>query len=144
MTIYPHLEPLITAITNGLSLTYPVKAYAGLEQITIQGTPSVYLVPEALTVLRTINDVRTITAFLMSQEWLIVTVLRDAGDQKVTSHLISQLGEIQAKIVNLLMRDVLLEGGPIRILDFPESTSIEGGSIAGKIRISTQFVFNSE
>lgn len=144
MTIYPHLQLLMDAITKELALTYPVMAYANLEQITIQGTPSVFLIPETLTVLQTIPEIRTISAFRMSQEWLIITVLRDAGDQKVTQPLISKLGEIQAKITNLLMKEILVRGGPIQVIDYPKSESLEGGAIAGKIRISTQFVFNAE
>lgn len=144
MTIYPHLQILMDAITKELELTYPVMAYANLDQITIQGTPSVFLLPKTLTVLQAINGVQKISAFRMSQEWLIITVLRDAGDQKVTKPLISKLGEMQAKIVNLLMKAVLTSGGPLQVIDFPESESLEGGAIAGKIRISTQFVFNAE
>jgi len=143
MTIYPHLSLLMDAINQGLSLVYPVQAYANIEQVTIQGTPSVFLIPEDLSVLQVIPDVRKIKTFRMKQEWLILTVLRDAGDQKVTEPLITALGEYQAKIISILMGDVVT-GGPLQLIDCPKAESIEGGAIAGKIRIATQFVFNSE
>jgi hypothetical protein len=132
------------SLTNGLELVYPVQAYANLEQVSIQGTPSVFLIPEDCTMLQVIPDVRKIKSFRMKQEWLILTVLRDAGDQKVTEPLITALGVFQAKILNILMTDVLLTGGPLQLIDCPKAESIEGGAIAGKIRIATQFVFNAE
>lgn len=144
MTIYPHLTLLMNAITNGLKLDQPVMAYANIEQVTLQGTPSIFLIPEEMVVLQTISNVRAITSLRMKQEWLILTVLRDAGDQNVTEPLITQLGEWQAKIINVLMKDVLISGGPIQLLDFPKNESISGGAIAGRIRIATQFVFNAE
>jgi hypothetical protein len=148
MTIFPHLSALTTALTTTLSrwsgIEVPVVAYANLEQITLQGTPSVFLIPEDAQVLETIANVRSMTSLRVQQEWLIVTVLRDAGDQRVTSPLITQLGEWQAQIINLMMTDVLTTGGPIKILDVPKADSLEGGAIAGKVRIRTQFVFNAE
>jgi hypothetical protein len=148
MTVYPHLSILTTALTTMLSrwtgIEVPVMAYASMEQITLQGTPSVFLIPEDAQALETIANVRALTSLRFSQEWLILTVLRDAGDQKVTSPLITQLGEWQAQIINLLMTDVLTTGGPIKILEVPKAESLEGGAIAGKIRIRTQFVFNAE
>jgi len=144
MSIYPHLSLLMDAITTGMNLVYPVQAYANIEQVTIQGTPSVFLIPEDLSVLQVIPDVRKIKTFRMKQEWLILTVLRDAGDQKVTEPLITALGLYQAKILNILMNDVVVTGGPLQLIDCPKAESIEGGAIAGKIRIATQFVFNAE
>jgi hypothetical protein len=144
MTIYPHLDKLMTALNTGLSLDYPVMAYAALDQVSIQGTPSVCLVPEDAQVAEMIKSGRTIAAMRIQQEWLILTVLRDAGDQKVTAPLITQLGEWQARILQILMKDILSVGGPIRILDMPKADAIEGGAIAGKIRIGTQFVVNAE
>ena len=142
MTTTPHLSVLLEALTKGLDV--PVTAYANLEQVTIQSAPSVFLITEDLSVLETIKNVRAITSFRMRQEWLILTVLRDASDQSVTTPLITQLGEWQSQILRILMTDVLIVGGPIQVLDCPKSESIAGGAIAGKIRIATQFVFNAE
>ena len=142
MTTTPHLSVLLEALTKGLDVQ--VTAYANLEQVTIQSAPSVFLITEDLSVLETIKNVRAITSFRMRQEWLILTVLRDASDQSVTAPLITQLGEWQARILRILMTDVLIVGGPIQVLDCPKSESIAGGAIAGKIRIATQFVFNAE
>lgn len=141
-TTTPHLKVLMDALTNGLEI--PVEAYANLEQVTIQNAPSVFLIPEDLSVLETIKNVRAISSFRMRQEWLILTVLRDASDQSVTAPLITQLGEWQARILRILMTDVLISGGPVQVLDCPKSESIAGGAIAGKIRVATQFVFNAE
>lgn len=142
MTIYPHLSLLLDALSKGLD--QPILAYANIEQVTLQGTPSIFLIPEEMSVLQTISNVRAITAFRMKQEWSILTVLRDSSDQNVTEPLITQLGEWQAKIVQILMKDVLISGGPIQLIDFPKNESIGGGAIAGRIRIATQFVFNAE
>lgn len=142
MTTTPHLSVLLEALTKGLDV--PVTAYANLEQVTIQSAPSVFLIPEDLSVLETIKNVRAISSFRMRQEWLILTVLRDASDQSVTAPLITQLGEWQARILRILMTDVLISGGPVQVLDCPKSESIAGGAIAGKIRVATQFVFNAE
>lgn len=142
MTTTPHLSVLLEALTKGLDV--PVTAYANLEQVTIQSAPSVFLITEDLSVLETIKNVRAITSFRMRQEWLILTVLRDASDQSVTAPLITQLGEWQARILRILMTDVLIVGGPVQVLDCPKSEPIAGGAIAGKIRVATQFVFNAE
>ena len=142
MTTTPHLSVLLEALTKGLDV--PVTAYANLEQVTIQSAPSVFLIPEDLSVLETIKNVRAITSFRMRQEWLILTVLRDASDQSVTAPLITQLGEWQARILRILMTDVLISGGPVQVLECPKSEPIAGGAIAGKIRVATQFVFNAE
>lgn len=144
MTLYPHLSILIDALTKGLSLEYPIQAFANIEQVTLQGTPSVFLIPDDLSVRESIQGGRTISSLRLAQNWTLLTVLRDAGDQKVTEPLITQLGEWQARIVTLLMREVLALGGPIKILDFPKAESIDGGAIAGKLRFQTQFVFNAE
>lgn len=144
MTTYPHLSILIEALTKGLSLEYPIQAFASLEQVTLQGTPSVFLIPDDLSVRESIQGGRTISALRLTQDWTVLTVLRDAGDQKVTEPLITQLGEWQARIVTLLMKEVLTLGGPIKILEFPKAESIDGGAIAGKLRFQTQFVFNAE
>lgn len=141
-TTYPHLKILVDALTQGLEI--PVLAYANIEQVSIQNAPSVFLIPEDVQVMETIKSVRTITSFRMKQEWLLLTVIRDASDQSVTSPLITQLGEWQARILRILMTKVLVVGGPIQILDCPKSESIAGGAIAGKIRLTTQFVFNAE
>ena len=142
MTTTPHLSVLLEALTKGLDV--PVTAYANLEQVTIQSAPSVFLITEDLSVLETIKNVRAITSFRMRQEWLILTVLRDASDQSVTAPLITQLGEWQARILRILMTDVLISGGPVQVLECPKSESIAGGAIASKIRVATQFVFNAE
>lgn len=144
MTTYPHLPILLDALTRGLSLEYPIQAFANLEQVTLQGTPSVFLIPDDLSVRESISGGRTITSLRLAQDWTLLTVLRDAGDQKVTEPLITQLGEWQARIVTLLMKEVLSLGGPIKILEFPKAESIDGGAIAGKLRFQTQFVFNAE
>lgn len=144
MTTYPHLPILINALTNGLSLEYPIQAFANIEQVTIQGTPSVCLIPDDLQVRESIQGGRTITSLRLAQDWTVLTVLRDAGDQKVTEPLITQLGEWQARILNLLMKEILHLGGPIKILECPKAESIDGGAIAGKLRFQTQFVFNAE
>lgn len=141
-TTYPHLKILVDALSDGLEI--PVLAYANVEQVSIQHAPSVFLIPEDVQVVETIKSVRTITSFRMKQEWLLLTVIRDASDQSVTSPLITQLGEWQARILRILMTKVLVVGGPIQILDCPKSESIAGGAIAGKIRLTTQFVFNAE
>ena len=141
-TTYPHLKILVDALTDGLEI--PVLAYANVEQVSIQNAPSVFLIPEDVQVVETIKSVRTITSFRMKQEWLLLTILKDASDQSVTSPLITQLGEWQARILRILMTKVLVVGGPIQILDCPKSESIAGGAIAGKIRLTTQFVFNAE
>ena len=141
-TTYPHLKILVDALTQGLEI--PVLAYANIEQVSIQNAPSVFLIPEDVQVMETIKSVRTITSFRMKQEWLLLTVIRDASDQSVTSPLITQLGEWQARILRILMTKVLVVGGPIQILDCPKSESIAGGAIAGKIRLTTQVVFDAE
>ena len=143
-TLYPHLTTLITALTNGLDVAIPVMAYANIEQVSIQNAPCVFLIPEDVSVVQTIANVRAISSFRMRQEWLILTVLKDSSDQNVTTPLITQLGEWQAQILQILMKDVLVSGGPIQVLDCPKSESIAGGAIAGKIRVATQFVFNAE
>jgi len=144
MTTYPHLSILIDALTNGLRLEYPIQAFANIEQVTLQGTPSVFLIPDDCPVIDSIQGGRTITSLRLRQDWTVLTVLRDASDQKVTEPLITQLGEWQALIVNLLMKEILPLGGPIKILEFPKAESIDGGAIAGKLRFQTQFVFNAE
>ncbi len=144
MTLYPHLSLLMEAITTGMKLETPVKAYANIEQVSIQNAPCVFLIPEDTTIVETIKNVRAITSFRMKQEWLILIVLRDASDQNVTEPLITQMGEWQAQIQRIMMKDVLMSGGPIQVLDRPKSESIAGGAIAGKIRVATQFVFNAE
>ena len=141
-TTYPHLKILVDALTQGLAI--PVLAYANIEQVSIQNAPSVFLIPEDVQVVETLKSVRTITSFRMKHEWLLLTVLKDASDQSVTAPLITQLGEWQARILRILMTEVLVVGGPIQILDCPKSESIAGGAIAGKIRLTTQFVFNAE
>ena len=144
MTVYPHLPILINALTQGLSLEYPIQALANIEQVTIQGSPSVILIPDDLQVRESISGIRTIASLRLTQDWTVWTILRDASDQKVTAPLITQLGEWQAKIANLLMKEVLALGGPIKILEFPKAESIDGGAIAGKLRFQTQFVLNAE
>lgn len=143
-TLYPYLTGLIETLTEGLGLEYPILAYANLEQVTIQGTPSVFLIPDDAQVLQTISGIRNIASLRISQDWTVLTVLRDASDQKVTEPLLTQLGEWQARILTLLMGNVLTLGGPIKILEFPKAESIEGGAIAGKLRFQTQFVFTVE
>jgi hypothetical protein len=143
-TIYPHLTRLMDALTKGLSLEIPVMAYASLDQVTLQGSPNVFLIPEATQPQQVIANVRTISSVRFRQEWTILTVLRDAGDQRVTTPLITQMGEWQARILRLLMTDVLQVGGPIQILDLPKNETIEGGAIVGRILLGTQFVFSVE
>jgi len=142
-TIYPHLEALVTAL-KGLKLVTPIEAYASLAAINIQGSPQVALVAGETTIKQKIGQGRTIASLHMQQEWQVVVILRDAGDQKVTAPLLNELGVWQAKVLNVLCKDVIQVGGPINFLDIPQPESIAGGAIAGRIRLGIQFVFTSE
>ena len=142
-TLYPHLEALVTAL-KGLNLVTPIGAYASLAAINIQGSPQVALVAGETSVKQKIGQGRTINSIHMQQEWQVVVILRDAGDQKVTAPLLHELGVWQAKVLNVLCKDVIQTGGPINFLDIPQPESIAGGAIAGRIRLGIQFVFTSE
>jgi hypothetical protein len=142
-TIYPHLEALVTALKK-LKLVTPVEAYASLAAINIQGSPQVALVAGETTIKQKIGQGRTIASLHMQQEWQVIVILRDAGDQKVTAPLLNELGVWQAKVLNVLCKDVIQIGGPINLLDIPQPESIAGGAIAGRIRLGIQFVFTSE
>jgi hypothetical protein len=142
-TIYPHLEALVTAL-KGLKLVTPVEAYASLAAINIQGSPQVALVAGETTIKQKIGQGRTIASLHMQQEWQVVVILRDAGDQKVTAPLLNELGVWQAKVLNILCKEIFTTGGPINLLDIPQPESIAGGAIAGRIRLGIQFVFTSE
>ena len=144
MTVYPYLSKISTALQNGLSLQWPVLNYANLETMTIQGTPQIAIVMEDTTVRETIGKGRQIKTVRFDQIITVVTILRDAGDQSVTDPLLEELGEWQAAILNILCRDTLLVGGPLRILDLPKPEAVAGGAIAGRIRLGLQFAFEAE
>ena len=142
-TLYPHLDALVTAL-NGLELVTPIEAYASLATINIQGSPQVALVAGETSVKQKIGQGRTIDSLHLVQEWQVVIILRDAGDQKVTAPLLHELGVWHAKVLNILCKEIFTTGGPINLLDIPQPESIAGGAIAGRIRLGIQFVFNSE
>ena len=142
-TIYPHLEALVTALKK-LKLVTPVEAYASLAAINIQGSPQVALVAGETSIKQKIGQGRTIDSLHMQQEWQVIVILRDAGDQKVTAPLLNELGAWQAKVLNILCKEIFTTGGPINLLDIPQPESIAGGAIAGRIRLGIQFVFTSE
>lgn len=140
-TLYPHLSPLIKALEQtGL----PVTAFASMESIVHQSAPALYLLPEDIEIKESIGDGRTITAIRISQQWLILIVLSDAGDQFSGSESLEQLGEWQARIVKILAQRVLSKGGPIQVLDIPKPMVYAGGMITGQIRIGSQFVLSME
>ena len=112
--------------------------------MTIQGTPQIAIVMEDTTVRETIGKGRQIKTVRFDQVITVVTILRDAGDQSVTDPLLEELGEWQAAILNILCRDTLLVGGPLRILDLPKPEAVAGGAIAGRIRLGLQFAFEAE
>jgi hypothetical protein len=144
-TIYPYLTQLTTALQNGLDLGgYPVLVYASLESVSLQGTPTVALVMEDTVVREAIYQGRTTQTLRLAQDLTVVTILRDASDQSVTTPLLEVLGTWQANILNLLCRDVLQIGGPLRIIDLPKPEAIAGGAIAGRIRLGVQFSFEVE
>ena len=142
-TIYPHLDKLLLALET-LGLETPVEAFASLKSISIQGSPQVSLVAGETTVKQTIGSGRVIQSFNMVQEWTVAIILRDSGDQRVTSPLLAELGTWQARVLNVLMRDVIGVGGPIHLIEIPEPEAIAGGALAGRIKIGIQFVFTSE
>jgi hypothetical protein len=141
MTFYPHLSLIKTALEK---LNVPVQVYANVESVSIQTAPCLILIPEATQVLQTIGSGRTISGFRFKQDWLLLTVLRDASDQLVTDELVSQLGEWQYRILQVLMKDVLQSGGPIQLNEGSKSEVIAGGAIAGQLRFASQFVINAE
>lgn len=143
-TTYPYLSRLTTALQTGLTLGFPILVYASLESISIQGTPTVALVMEDTSVREVIAQGRTTQTLRLSQELSVVTILRDASDQNVTTPLLETLGEWQANILNILCRDVLQVGGPLRIINLPKPEAIAGGAIAGRIRLGIQFSFEVE
>lgn len=142
-TIYPHLDNLLLALET-LGLETPVEAFASLKSISIQGSPQVSLVAGETTVKQTIGSGRTIRSFNMVQEWTVAIILRDSGDQRVTSPLLAELGTWQARVLNVLMRDVIGVGGPIHLIEIPEPEAYAGGALAGRIKLGIQFVFTSE
>lgn len=142
-TIYPHLDKLLLALET-LGLETPVEAFASLKSISIQGSPQVSLVAGETTVKQTIGSGRVIQSWNMVQEWTVAIILRDSGDQRVTSPLLAELGTWQARVLNVLMRDVIGVGGPIHLIEIPEPEAIAGGALAGRIKIGIQFVFTSE
>jgi hypothetical protein len=142
-TIYPYLDKLVLALET-LDIETPVKAFASLKSINIQGSPQVSLVAGETTVKQTIGSGRSIQSWHMVQEWTVVVILRDAGDQSVTSSLLAELGTWKARVLKILMRDVIGVGGPIHLVEIPEPEAIAGGAIAGRIKLGIQFVFNSE
>jgi hypothetical protein len=141
MTLYPQLPTIKTALE---SLSIPVFVYAALESVSIQQAPCLVLIPESTSFVETIKGQRNITAIRCKQEWLLLTILRDASDQFVTDELVSQLGEWQYRILRLLMTDVLKVAGPIQLSECPKSEVIAGGAIAGNLRFVSQFVLNAE
>ena len=142
-TLYPHLDKLLLALET-LGLETPVEAFASLKSISIQGSPQVSLVAGETTVKQTIGSGRVIQSWNMIQEWTVATILRDSSDQRVTSPMLAELGMWQARVLNVLMRDVIGVGGPISLIEIPEPEAIAGGAIAGRIKLGIQFVFNSE
>lgn len=142
-TIYPHLDKLLLALET-LGLETPVEAFASLKSISIQGSPQVSLVAGDTTVKQTIGSGRVIQSFNMVQEWTVAIILRDSSDQRVTSPLLAELGTWQARVLNVLMRDVIGVGGPIHLIEIPEPEAIAGGALAGRIKLGIQFVFTSE
>lgn len=142
-TIYPHLDKLLLALET-LGLETPVEAFASLKSISIQGSPQVSLVAGETTVKQTIGSGRVIQSWNMFQEWTVAIILRDSSDQRVTSPLLAELGTWQARVLNVLMRDVIGVGGPIHLIEIPEPEAIAGGALAGRIKIGIQFVFTSE
>ena len=142
-TIYPHLDKLLLALET-LGLETPVEAFASLKSISIQGSPQVSLVAGETTVKQTIGSGRVIQSWNMIQEWTVAIILRDSSDQRVTSPLLAELGTWQARVLNVLMRDVIGVGGPIHLIEIPEPEAIAGGALAGRIKIGIQFVFTSE
>jgi hypothetical protein len=142
-TIYPHLDKLLLALET-LGLETPVEAFASLKSISIQGSPQVSLVAGDTTVKQTIGSGRVIQSWNMIQEWTVAIILRDSSDQRVTSPLLAELGTWQARVLNVLMRDVIGVGGPIHLIEIPEPEAIAGGALAGRIKIGIQFVFTSE
>ena len=142
-TLYPYLDKLVLALET-LGLETPVEAFASLKSISIQGSPQVSLVAGDTTVKQTIGSGRVIQSWNMVQEWTVATILRDSSDQRVTSPLLAELGMWQARVLKVLMRDVIGVGGPIHLIEIPEPEAIAGGAIAGRIKLGIQFVFNSE
>ena len=142
-TLYPHLDKLLLALET-LGLETPVEAFASLKSISIQGSPQVSLVAGDTTVKQTIGSGRVIQSWNMDQEWTVAIILRDSSDQRVTSPLLAELGTWQARVLNVLMRDVIGVGGPIHLIEIPEPEAIAGGALAGRIKLGIQFVFTSE
>ena len=105
-TLYPHLDKLLLALET-LGLETPVEAFASLKSISIQGSPQVSLVAGETTVKQTIGSGRVIQSWNMFQEWTVAIILRDSSDQRVTSPLLAELGTWQARVLNVLMRDVI-------------------------------------
>jgi hypothetical protein len=143
-TVYPYLSAIATALQTGLRLQWPVLNYANLETLTIQGTPQIAIVMEDTTVRETISKGRQIKTVRLDQIITVMTILRDASDQSVTDSLLVELGEWQANVLQVLCRDVLSVGGPLRILDLPKPEAVAGGAIAGRIRLGLQFAFEAE
>jgi hypothetical protein len=142
-TLYPHLDKLLLALET-LGLETPVEAFASLKSISIQGSPQVSLVAGETTVKQTIGSGRVIQSWNMVQEWTVAIILRDSSDQRVTSPLLAELGTWQARVLKVLMRDVIGVGGPINLIEIPEPEAIAGGALAGRIKLGIQFVFTSE
>lgn len=142
-TLYPHLDKLLLALET-LGLETPIEAFASLKSISIQGSPQVSLVAGDTTVKQTIGSGRVIQSWNMVQEWTVAIILRDSSDQRVTSPMLAELGTLQARVLNVLMRDVIGVGGPIHLIEIPEPEAIAGGALAGRIKLGIQFVFTSE
>ncbi len=143
-TVYPYIIAITNALQTGLALQWPIQCYANLESVTIQGTPQVSLVMEETVVRDVIGRGRTISTLRMDQTLTILVILRNASDQSVTNTLLLDLGEWQANILHLLCRDVLMSGGPLKIIDLPKPEAIAGGAIAGRVRLGLQFAFEAE
>lgn len=143
-TVYPYLSAITSALQRGLDLQWPILTYANLETLTIQGSPQIAVVMEDTTVRETIGNGRVIRTLRFDQGVTILTILRDASDQAVTETLLAELGEWQANILHIVCRDVLLIGGPLKVLDLPKPEAIAGGAIAGRIRLGLQFAFEAE
>lgn len=144
MTFYPHLETILTELKSQLSLEYNVEVYADMSDISIQKAPYICLVAEPSEVKDLITDGKTIKSIRTEQFWTILVVVRNASDQLVTKPLLLELGLLMGKVINVLCKRIITSGGPLRIVDFPQPIPIQGGGVAGKIRIGIQFLFNSE
>lgn len=144
MSIYPHLNLIRDVLTQSLGTTIKyINVYASIKDINIQFLPQICLIPDQITVQESITDRRTVSAIRCEQEWSVLIMLRNSNDQRVSHRLVESMGDIAGQVISVLCKDILVKGGPVSILGVDRSESIDGGAIAGRIRFSTQFVFNA-